>query len=127
MTTQVYELRVVSQFAAAHQLEEYGGKCERLHGHNWKVEVSVTGSDLGKEGLLVDFRAIKEATERIIKGLDHQFLNDLKEFKGINPSSENIAHYLFRALSKALNTENYRVSGVTAWESESACATYREE
>jgi len=123
----VYELRVVSQFSAAHQLKESGGKCERLHGHNWKVEVYVSGSSLGDQGLLVDFRMIREATERIIKGLDHQFLNDHNAFEGINPSSENIARHVFRALSQELNTEHYRVSRVSAWESESTCATYLEE
>jgi len=87
----------------------------------------VRGASLGEQGLLVDFRVIKDATERVVKGLDHQFLNELTEFKGVNPSSENIAYYIFRALSRELNTENYRVSRVTAWESESACATYQEE
>ncbi|MBW1998342.1 MAG: 6-carboxytetrahydropterin synthase QueD [Deltaproteobacteria bacterium] len=123
----MFELRVVSHFAAAHQLEECGGGCERLHGHNWKVEVYVAGPSLGEQGLLVDFRVIKDATERVVKALDHQFLNELTEFKGVNPSSENIARHIFRALSRELNTENYRVNRVTAWESESACATYQEE
>lgn len=87
----------------------------------------MSGPSLGKQGLLVDFRVIKEATERILKGLDHQFLNDIGAFEGINPSSENIARHIFRALSQELNTEHYRVSRVSVWESESACATYLEE
>jgi len=122
----MYELKVISQFAAAHQLREYEGKCENLHGHNWKVEVSVTGNKLGKNGLLIDFKRIKKATEGVLSELDHEFLNDLDAFKAINPSSENIARHIFTALSSELNTEDIKVSRVTTWESDSACASYTE-
>lgn len=122
----MYELKIISHFAAAHQLREFKGKCENLHGHNWKIEVFVTGEKLGKDGLLVDFKLIKEATDRILDELDHQFLNELEPFKSLNPSSENIAHYLFKSLSQELNGDNIRIAKVTAWESDSACATYME-
>ena len=122
----MYELKIISQFAAAHQLREYEGKCENLHGHNWKVEVSVTGNKLGKNGLLIDFKIIKNATEEILSELDHEFLNELDAFKTANPSSENIARHIFRALSRKLNTEDIKVSRVTTWESDSACASYTE-
>jgi len=120
----LYELKIISHLAAAHQLREFGGKCERLHGHNWKIEVYVTGETLGKDGLLVDFKLIKKATEKVLDRLDHRFLNELEHFKKINPSSENIACYIYEAIGKELNNENVRVSRVTAWESDSACATY---
>jgi 6-pyruvoyltetrahydropterin/6-carboxytetrahydropterin synthase len=122
----MYELKVISQFSAAHQLREYEGKCENLHGHNWKVEVSVTGNKLGKNGLLIDFKLIKNATEKVLSELDHEFLNDLDAFKTTNPSSENIARHIYTALSRELNTEDIKVSRVTTWESDSACATYME-
>ncbi len=122
----MYELKVISQFGAAHQLRGYGGKCENLHGHNWKIEVHVTGSKLGDDGLLVDFRLLKKATEKALDELDHKFLNELDHFKAINPSSENIARYIYESLSKGLNHDNVKVSRVTAWESDSACATYKE-
>ena len=122
----MYELKIISQFSAAHQLREYEGKCENLHGHNWKVEVSVTGNKLGKNGLLIDFKLIKKATEKVLDELDHEFLNDLDAFKTANPSSENIARHIFTALSRELNTEDIKVSKVTTWESDSACATYME-
>jgi len=122
----MYELKIISHFAAAHQLREFKGKCENLHGHNWKIEVFVTGEKLGKDGLLIDFKLIKEATDRILDELDHQFLNELEPFKTLNPSSENIAHYLFKSLSQELNGDNIRIAKVTAWESDSACATYME-
>ena len=120
----MYELKTVSRFAAAHQLRGYGGKCENLHGHNWKIEVYVKGEKLDKDGLLIDFKVIKRATQEIIDRLDHKFLNDLEYFKDTNPSSENIARYIFEVLGQALNNENVIVSRVTAWESDSACATY---
>ena len=120
----MYELRIVSQLAAAHQLREYGGKCERLHGHNWKIEVYVTGKQVGEDGLLMDFRVIKDATKKILDQLDHRFLNEIDYFKDINPSSENIARYIYDYLGKHLNNERVRISKVSAWESNSACATY---
>jgi len=120
----MYELKITDQFAAAHQLRGIQGGCENLHGHNWKIEVSVAGSRLGSDGLLIDFRAIKRETKSILGTLDHQFLNDLAAFKDTEPSSENIARYLFDSLSERLNTEDVRISRVTAWESDSACATY---
>jgi len=122
----MYELKVISQFAAAHQLREFVGKCEELHGHNWKVEVYVTGERLGKDGLLIDFALVKKKTEQVLEEMDHKFLNDLEVFKDLNPSSENIARYIFKSIGKALNNENVRVSRVTAWESDNACATYSE-
>jgi 6-pyruvoyltetrahydropterin/6-carboxytetrahydropterin synthase len=122
----MYELKIISQFSAAHQLREFVGKCEELHGHNWKVEAYVTGNRLGKDGLLIDFALIKKQTEQALEEMDHKFLNDLEAFKDINPSSENIARYIFKSLSKELNNENVRLSKVTAWESDSACATYSE-
>ena len=122
----MFELKIVSQFAAAHQLREYEGGCERLHGHNWKVEVFISGSTLKEDGLLVDFRVIKEKTAQILGELDHRFLNDLEAFHSLNPSSENIARHIFTSLSGELNTPDIRVTKVTAWESESACASYME-
>jgi 6-pyruvoyltetrahydropterin/6-carboxytetrahydropterin synthase len=122
----MYELKIISQFAAAHQLRESHGKCERLHGHNWKVEVYVTGDQLGKDGLLIDFKMIKKATEKVLNELDHEFLNELEPFGTINPSSENIARYVYESLDQELTNRNIKVSKVSAWESDSACATYME-
>ncbi len=122
----MFELKILSQFAAAHQLREYEGGCEQLHGHNWKIEVRVCGEDLEDNGLLIDFRLIKTATKTALDSFDHKFLNDLDAFKTINPSSENIARYIFHFLSRELNSEQVRVSMVTAWESDTACASYTE-
>ena len=122
----MFELKIISQFAAAHQLREFHGKCEQLHGHNWKVEVYVKGEKLGEDGLLLDFGVIKENTKKALRELDHKFLNDLPFFTETNPSSENIARYLYDYLSTRINKEDVRVSRVAAWESDTACATYME-
>jgi 6-pyruvoyltetrahydropterin/6-carboxytetrahydropterin synthase len=120
----MFELKVITGFAAAHQLRNFGGNCEKLHGHNWKVEVILSGDKLNEAGLLIDFREVKETTDGILKELDHSFLNDLPRFKNENPSSENIAAYLFEKLSGELNDNHLKVTKVTAWESDSACASY---
>ncbi|MCP4669226.1 MAG: 6-carboxytetrahydropterin synthase QueD [Deltaproteobacteria bacterium] len=122
----MHELKIISQFAAAHQLREYEGGCERLHGHNWKVEVCVQGAEPGDDGLLIDFRVIKERTRKVIDALDHEFLNDLEPFKTCNPSSENVARHIFDSLSRELNTDIIQVSKVSVWESDTACASYSE-
>ncbi len=122
----MYEIKIVSQFAAAHQLRNYCGGCEKLHGHNWKVEVRVTGKMLDDDGLLIDFRKLKDKTKNILDELDHEFLNDLDYFEKINPSSENIARLIFEKLSKDLNEKGISISRVSAWESDTSCATYFE-
>lgn len=122
----MYELKIVTHMSAAHQLREHGGQCEKLHGHNWKIEVYVTGRELGEDGLLIDFTRIKEATAALLENLDHTFLNEVEPFRSTNPSSENIARYIYQSLSRDLDDQKVKVSKITAWESENACATYME-
>jgi 6-pyruvoyltetrahydropterin/6-carboxytetrahydropterin synthase len=123
----MYELKIISQFSAAHQLRGFAGQCEQLHGHNWKVEVYVTGRELAEDGMLVDFRVVKDAAQKVLDTLDHRYLNELEAFCNINPSSENIARHIFECLSRELNSQNAKVAKVTAWESDSAAAAYMEE
>ena len=120
----MYELKIITQFAAAHQIRGIEGGCERLHGHNWKVEVFVSGDKLDENGLLIDFRDIKEKTEFLMEELDHKFLNELEPFITLNPSSENVSRHVYEALSRQLNTDTIRISKITVWESDSACASY---
>jgi 6-pyruvoyltetrahydropterin/6-carboxytetrahydropterin synthase len=122
----MYQITVITHFAAAHQLRNFKGKCENLHGHNWKVEATLRGEGLTGEGLLIDFQQVRDTTNAILEELDHSFLNELPAFKDQNPSSENIAAYIFRELSKRLNDSKVRVSLVTAWESDTAGAGYGE-
>src|SRR5512136_634361 len=97
--TLMYRLTISSSFASAHNLINYQGDCENLHGHNWKVEVSVTAADLDKSGLGIDFKVLKAETNALLKTLDHKYLNDLEPFKNVSPSSENIARYLYYELA----------------------------
>jgi 6-pyruvoyltetrahydropterin/6-carboxytetrahydropterin synthase len=122
----MYELKIITDFAAAHQLRNFRGECEKLHGHNWRIEVVLSGDRLDEAGLLIDFKDVKTATNSILEDLDHSYLNDLPQFKDDNPTSENIAAYLFQRLSSELNKDHLRVTKVTAWESDSACASYGE-
>jgi 6-pyruvoyltetrahydropterin/6-carboxytetrahydropterin synthase len=120
----MYELRIISGFAAAHQLTMVGSKCENLHGHNWKIEVFLAGDRLNAAGVLMDFGEIKAQVRDIIGRLDHRFLNELPIFAGRQPSSERIAAFVAEELQKAIRNPAVRVSRVTAWESDDACATY---
>ena len=120
----MYEVKILTEFSAAHQLREFHGGCENLHGHNWKIEICVRGEQLDKTGLLVDFRIVKNHTKNILSNIDHTFLNDFGPFKDLNPSSELIAKYLFDELSKLINSSSLNVSRVSAWESNSSRASY---
>ena len=119
----MYELKIITHFSGAHQLKECEGACESLHGHNWKIEVCVSSETVDEAGVVIDFRALKKHVNAVVGTLDHKFLNELEPFKDQNPSSENIARYVAERLALQLK-DPIKVSRVTAWESERACATY---
>lgn len=123
----MYRLTIQTHFSAAHNLMHYQGDCENLHGHNWKVEVTVAAKELDKAGLGIDFKILKKETKNILGMLDHKYLNELAPFEGVSPSSENISCFLFNELSNALNSDNVQVDKITVWESENACATYSKD
>ena len=121
----MYELKVKTHFAAAHQLKLVAKKCENLHGHNWKIEVRVGGENLNSAGVLIDFGILKQHIQDLMMILDHKFLNELDYFGDDNPpSSENIARFIAKDLEARLKPEGIHLASVTAWESEDACATY---
>ena len=121
----MYELKVITRFAAAHQLRMVDKKCENLHGHNWRIEIRIRGNHLNAAGVLMDFGDLKARIKPIIEKLDHQFLNDVDGFdEKTPPSSENIAKHIAEALQVALPETSLGVHQVTAWESENACASY---
>jgi len=120
----MYEVKILTQFAAAHRLENFYGKCEALHGHNWKVEVFLQGSRLDDAGLLVDFGVVKARAREVLEELDHKYLNEVPAFREQNPSSENLARWLFERLAAALNRDGLRVSRVSVWESDTSCASF---
>jgi len=121
----MYELKILYHFAAAHQLKMVAEKCENLHGHNWKIEVCVAGKTLTPAGVLIDFGELKQHLSEVIDLLDHKYLNELDYFHDrFPPSSENIARYIAETLQAKLKDPAVRVTRVTAWETETACATY---
>ncbi len=121
----MYELKIVTHFAAAHQLKMVAAKCENLHGHNWKIEICVKGKKLNSAGVLIDFGELKGHVSKIMDTLDHKFLNELDPFDDSNPpSSENVARYIADQLRDLFVETGIAVSAVTAWESENSCATY---
>jgi 6-pyruvoyltetrahydropterin/6-carboxytetrahydropterin synthase len=123
----MFELTITSQFAAAHQLRNFKQKCERLHGHNWRVDVCIRSPELDTIGLVRDFGEIKKTTRQVLQELDHRFLNEIPPFDDLNPSSELLARYLFKRLSERIDEGPIRVSRVSVWESENSCASYWEE
>ncbi|MDL2227071.1 6-carboxytetrahydropterin synthase QueD [Deltaproteobacteria bacterium OttesenSCG-928-M10] len=123
----MFELKVTKHFAAAHNLREFYGKCENLHGHNWFVEARVRATELDKIGLVMDFGIIKRHLDSVLDLIDHQYLNDLPAFKEANPSSENIARFIFDHLAQHIREDSggrVWLHSVSAWESENASATY---
>ena len=120
----MYHLMIRTHFAAAHNLINYQGDCENLHGHNWRVEVTVSARELDRAGLGIDFKILKKQTNQLLDRLDHKHLNELEPFREVSPSSENICRFVHEQLSQVLNNDNVRVEKVTVWESENACASY---
>jgi 6-pyruvoyltetrahydropterin/6-carboxytetrahydropterin synthase len=121
----MFEISVEETFAAGHALRGYQGKCEKVHGHNYKVLVTVEGEKLDSAGLLVDFVEVKRLLRAVIDRLDHEFLNDVPPFDALNPSAENMAKYFYDEISQALPPSPARISSVKIWETDTSTATYR--
>ena len=125
----MYEVSVDETFAAAHNLRNYRGKCENLHGHNYKVRITLAGQELDSTGLLYDFVQLKKAIQEVIRSLDHTYLNERPPFDVLNPSAENIARYFYDQTSSQLSgmtDGRVRVKDCTIWESDTTTATYSE-
>ncbi len=121
-------LRVGSDFSASHQLRNYGGKCENLHGHNFLVEAEVCGSKVDPDtGMLVDFKDLKDNLQAVLRDLDHKHLNDLPQFERVNPSSENLAYFVFQGLKSKLNSLEVSLEWVMVAESSTSRAYYSEK
>jgi len=119
----MFEVCVEHTFAAAHALRNYHGKCENLHGHNYRVQVGIEGEELDANGLLYDFVELKKSLRATSEYLDHQNLNELKPFDTINPSAENIAKFVFDQMQKDMRTGS--IAYVRVWETDTSCAIYR--
>jgi 6-pyruvoyltetrahydropterin/6-carboxytetrahydropterin synthase len=120
----MFEVSVEETFAAGHALRGYRGKCENVHGHNYRVELTIVGEELDKIGLLVDFVEVKRLIHGVVDRLDHRFINDLAPFDEINPSAENIAKYFYDEIAAHLPGP-VRLGQVKIWETDITSATYR--
>ncbi|MCC6389162.1 MAG: 6-carboxytetrahydropterin synthase QueD [Bryobacterales bacterium] len=126
----MFEVSVEDTFAAGHSLRNYRGKCENVHGHNYRVRVTLEGEDVDPvTGLLVDFVEVKRLLRKTMAYLDHQFINDLPPFTEVNPSAENIAKYFCEEVQKGLeeggSAAPVRIQAVTVWETDTSVASYR--
>lgn len=120
----MYKVTIKDSFSGAHNLRGYKGKCEELHGHNWHVEVTAGSEKLNDLGMVIDFKELKSVLEKVISEMDHKYLNKIKEFSDMNPTSENIARYIYKKISQKL--PGLKFDGVTVWETASSSATYSE-
>ena len=118
----MYSLRVEGTFSSAHNLRGYKGKCEDLHGHNWRVEICVKSKELDNIGMVLDFKYLKKELSVVLEKMDHTYLNKLSFFKRLNPTSENIAKYIYNALKTPIPL----LKSVTVWENSTSSASYEE-
>jgi 6-pyruvoyltetrahydropterin/6-carboxytetrahydropterin synthase len=123
----MYEISVDCTFAAGHALRNYKGKCENVHGHNYKVRVTLAGDKLNAQGLLMDFAQLRAEIKGLVEKLDHHFLNDIPPFDQLNPSAENLAKYICDEIEVRAGNQGLQVQGVTVWETDTTAATYRPE
>jgi 6-pyruvoyltetrahydropterin/6-carboxytetrahydropterin synthase len=118
----MFRIKVFSDFSSAHNLRGYQGKCEELHGHNWKVELAVISEDLDDLGMVADFKQLKKTLNEVLGCLDHKYLNDVEHFSSVNPTSENIARFIHDEILK--KRPEWQRCEVTVWETENSSATY---
>jgi len=119
----MYEVRVTANFSAAHNIRNYDGKCESLHGHSWKVEACVKGTTLNRLGFVHDFRTVKDTLKEVLSKFDHAYINEVAPFDKTNPTAENLASYIFSEMKKKYS----ELVEVSVWESEDARAVFRAE
>jgi len=123
----MFEIFVEDGFSAAHNLKNYNGKCENLHGHNYRVRVFISGSGLDSSGMLLDFTILKKYLGKIMEKLDHKYLNEVKPFDRVNPTAENIAKYIYDKLKLNVKGKRLNIKKIAVWETETNCAIYYEK
>ena len=124
----MFEVMIERNFSSAHQLRGYKGKCENLHGHNYKIEIYARGRELDNIGLLVDFGELKQAADEVVQYLDHRNINELPPFDvELNPSAENLARYILERVAARVGDERVRVYKVRCYETPTSVATYQVE
>ena len=122
----MFKLVVKKEFSSAHILHGHPGNCKRMHGHNWTVEAKVEGNNTNNIGMVIDFKDIKKNLADIVSKLDHRFLNEIEPFTENNPTAENISKYIYKELSKNINTDNIKVRQIKLWETDRSAVIYTE-
>ncbi|MBN2828937.1 MAG: 6-carboxytetrahydropterin synthase QueD [Candidatus Cloacimonetes bacterium] len=120
----MYRINVKSDFSSAHQLHGYDGACRNMHGHNWKVRLEIMCSEVDEIGMAMDFNEVKIYLREMMERLDHKVLNELEPFNQVNPTSENIAKWLFEEFERRINIPGRSVTEVEIWESEKSSVIY---
>ncbi|PKM79819.1 MAG: 6-carboxytetrahydropterin synthase QueD [Firmicutes bacterium HGW-Firmicutes-14] len=123
----MYEISAYGHFDAAHFLRGYRGKCANIHGHRWKVEIILQGSELNELGIMIDFMDVKRLLKEVTGRFDHKLINEVLPFDRVNPTAENMAKEIFGLMEEALKDflgTGVTISRVTVWESEAAAAAY---
>lgn len=123
----MYKVTVWDEFSSAHFLKGYKGKCENLHGHNWRVSVTAEKEELDKAGMVIDFKDLKKILNEALKALDHKCLNEVDYFKEVNPTSENITEYIYNYLESQIEPDVCRIIEVSVWETDKSRATFTKE
>jgi 6-pyruvoyltetrahydropterin/6-carboxytetrahydropterin synthase len=119
-----FEVMIERNFSSAHQLRGYRGKCENLHGHNYRIEIYVRGRELDNIGLLIDFVELKSAADEVVQYLDHQNINELPPFDELQPSAENLAKYILDRLNSRISDDRVQIFRVRCFETPTSVATY---
>ncbi len=119
----MYQVRIETEFCAAHRIIKQGSKCSRLHGHNWKIEVVASHNKLDESGMVIDFHELEDLTKKVVEPLDHQNLNELTPFLNSNPTAEKIAEYVYLGLEKML--AGIKLEEVKVWETPTTWASYK--
>ena len=121
----MYHLSIQTSISAAHYLRNYQGDCERLHGHNWKIEVVVASEQLGPADMVIDFKDLNELTWGVVGKFDHQVFNEVPPFDKLNPTAENLSRYFYQQINKLL-PRGVKVAKIKLWETEKYCIEYSE-
>ena len=120
----MFEVAIKGDIASAHFLRGYEGPCKNLHGHTWKIEIVVASEKLDSIGMVADFTVLKKQLKEFLMPIDHVCLNDLPYFKELNPTTENIAQYIYRHFAKTIHP--LKINHVQVWESDTASILYYE-
>ncbi len=120
----MFDIFIDTHFAGAHHLRDYPGECEKPHGHNWKVKVTVRASSVDQYGMGIDFKVLKKVVKQAIDKLDHKDLNELPYFAEQNPSSEHIAEFLYEEVKDELTSDTYHLYSVRVLETDTQGLTY---